>query len=129
MKMDLPLLGNVLAYLPPVCPSDVPRDPENTAFLDIVCAVLAHYSLNALGATDSDSQAAVKERLGEFVWPLILGVFGETCAPKITGMFLQMDPEDLLLDIVNGHRFIESLQEAWKVWENSSQGKHEDEQE
>ena len=138
--------GGIMDYLPPVCAEDVPTEDATVGkhdFLDIVCAVLAHYSLNALGSIGEEALAQVgdysisplsnflclekkkkkkqaKERLGEAVWPLVLGVFGETIAPKITGMFLQMDMEDLLLDLVNAHRFSESLEEAMKVLESSN---------
>eukprot|EP01065_Artemidia_motanka_P027501 TRINITY_DN3269_c0_g1_i1.p1 TRINITY_DN3269_c0_g1~~TRINITY_DN3269_c0_g1_i1.p1 ORF type:complete len:797 (+),score=272.40 TRINITY_DN3269_c0_g1_i1:89-2479(+) len=111
------LVGSVLSYLPPVCAADVPgpdRMPGSHEFLDLVGACFANYSLCVLPPAAQDP-AAAKQRLGEQMWQHVQDTFGPSHAPKVTGMLLQIEPADLLFDLVNARKFSDALHEAWQV--------------
>eukprot|EP00755_Sulcionema_specki_P019706 Sspe_Gene.12165::Locus_4140_Transcript_1_1_Confidence_1.000_Length_2026::g.12165::m.12165 len=117
-NFPLDVTGRILSYLPPVCESDIhpsDRAPGHHDFLDVVTAILAHYTLNAIGPATPEDCAEAKERLGSAVWPFVLEIFGSKFSPKMAGMLLQMEADDILFDLINTRRFTDSLQEAWRV--------------
>eukprot|EP01060_Flectonema_neradi_P004088 TRINITY_DN12694_c0_g3_i1.p1 TRINITY_DN12694_c0_g3~~TRINITY_DN12694_c0_g3_i1.p1 ORF type:complete len:700 (+),score=128.52 TRINITY_DN12694_c0_g3_i1:83-2182(+) len=119
------LLPEILSFLPPVCPCDVPASELEVAthpYLDALCATLVSY--NSGIATEEDK----KDRLGELVYPLVVQSLGQDVAPMITGMLLELPPSDLLLEAMNPIRFVSTLREACHALENgdTNDGENED---
>ena len=120
------LLPQILSFLPPVCPCDVPESELEVGshpYLDALCSTLISYNS---GIATEENITIRNDLLGELVYPLVVQSLGQDSAPMITGMLLELPTSDLLLEAMNPLRFASTLQEACRALE-TGEGDHGDE--